>query len=196
MKNLPGPAKSLTRLEVKSVLSSVKSSEYWRRDQWIIHVMLELGYRNSEVAKIQVGDVINTDGLMQPFVTLSPDGILVTHTWITELRKRVGAGFGPKTFMAGSRKGRFSAPISRTQIWQIVSSAAKASGLSGRVVPMSLLKTRAIRLARKEGMDLKFMLRVLRLLQREMGHTRLETTLGFLMSLEEEVPKIREPIEC
>jgi len=142
------------------------------RDRAILEFAYATGARVSEVAGVELKDVLFDEGLVRLFgkgrkeriVPIGRRAIGAVAMYVRETRPRIERGGGKGRLFLNAR----GTPISRVGLWGIVKRYARASGITKRVTPHTFRHTFATHLL-EGGADL-------RAVQEMLGHADLATT--------------------
>ena len=162
---------SLNEMEALLEAPRLDSPGYWR-DRTILEVLYATGVRVSELIGLRITDVDLDTGVCAVFgkgakerlVPLGRPACVALERYLRDVRPGLDLGRGQgRVFL--SRRGR---PLSRTTVWELVRSAARAAGLTSKVSPHTLRHTFATHLL-EGGADLLAV-------QELLGHADVSTT--------------------
>ncbi len=172
------PAEPLTPAEANHLIAACSStSTTGRRNRALLTILYRGGLRVSEALALKVGDVdpaagtirvLNGKGAKARTVGLDVGAMAVVQRWIDARRR------------AGIRNGRLlctltGGPVDARYVRALLARLATQAGIEKRVHPHGLRHTLAVELMR-DGVPAP-------LIQRQLGHTRLDTTQVYLDSL-------------
>jgi integrase/recombinase XerD len=142
------------------------------RDRAILEFAYGTGARVSEIARVEVKDMLFDQGLVRLFgkgskerlVPIGRRAVGAIALYLRETRPRLERGRGQGRLFLNAR----GAPISRVGLWGILKKCVAAAGITKRVSPHTLRHTFATHLL-EGGADL-------RAVQEMLGHADLATT--------------------
>ena len=159
--------------EVERVLQAPGADDplAWR-DRALLEFAYGTGARVSEIAGVEVKDVLFDEGLVRLFgkgrkeriVPIGRRALGAVALYVREVRPRIEKGKGKGRLFLNARGG----PISRVGIWGLIKRHAKSAGVTKRVTPHTFRHTFATHLL-EGGADL-------RAVQEMLGHADLSTT--------------------
>lgn len=164
--------KLLSRAQIEKLLASPAPGVFYDRDVAILELLYASGLRASEICELALRDTNLTVGAVrvigkgrkERIVPMGKLAIAALGRYLATTRPRLDKGWGKdRVFL--SRTGR---PLERVALWQIISRAAKASGILNEVHPHVLRHCFASHLV-EGGADL-------RVVQELLGHADIATT--------------------
>lgn len=181
----------LTEAEVKAALTQMDGPS-GARDRALFLLGVRSGFRISEILSLRLGDVIQTDRVVERVrvqrrhmkgkregrtVLLHPAARAALATWLEELR--LDGHMTDETFVFQSRRGPNQA-IGRVQAWRILRRAFERAGLTGNLGTHSMRKTFADRIYDRLDGDLVKTAQAL-------SHRSISSTASYLTFRESEI---------
>ncbi|MDH5159832.1 site-specific integrase [Heyndrickxia oleronia] len=128
------------------------------RDLLLFTFGINSALRISDILKLKVGDVRNTDVLTREQKTGKIKRFRMNKAIVDAVKSLVPAGATDSDWLFPSRKG--DKPITRVQAWRILNDAADRAGVKTEIGTHTLRKTFAYH-AYKSGVDLTLLMSVL-----------------------------------
>jgi integrase/recombinase XerD len=176
------PAEVLTAGEISRLIDACPCPRRWpsgMRDRALIVVLWRSGLRIAEALALEMRDIDRQAGALtvrhgkgnrRRVVGLDPMGMAVLERWL-DARAKLSVPAGSKVFCTIIH-GQAGRPYQAPQARDMLKSRARKAGIEKRVHPHGLRHTCAVDLLR-EGLDVK-------LIQRQFGHSDLQTTDRYL----------------
>ncbi len=172
------PYEILTPTEQRRVLDSLASRS---RDRALVALALGAGLRAAELTAVRLGDLFTDDdggqwvmvkqgkGRKDRAVPLAGDVAELLRAYLASAKLRRG------DYLFSSRQGE-SGRLTTARIWQIVTSAVRAAGITKRLSPHSLRHTFALGRLKAGASPV--------IVQKMLGHASLTTTQKYLDHLD------------